>query len=67
MFIIFVYFRHKMDDILYEDEAFNGVTVKAATVDKLVRHCLKQFGKFKLCQGLGRNVLLFVLLIFLEF
>lgn len=32
-----------MDDILFEEEPFNDVTVKAATIDKLIQHCLEKF------------------------
>jgi len=31
------------EDIIYEEEAFHGITVKAATIDKLIQHCWQQF------------------------
>ena len=34
-------------DILFEEESFNGIRIKAASVDKLLEECLKNFGKLK--------------------
>ena len=33
-------------DVLYEEEEFNEINIKAATIDKLIQHCLDKFGKF---------------------
>ena len=33
------------EEILFEDEPYNGVRIKAASIDKLIEESLKNFGK----------------------
>lgn len=33
------------EDILFEEEPYNGVRIKAASIDRLVEESLKHFGK----------------------
>ena len=35
------------ETILYEDEPFHGVSVKAASIDQLIDLALKNFGEFQ--------------------
>jgi len=34
------------DEVLYEEEPFHGITIKAGSVNSLLEYCLKNFGRF---------------------
>lgn len=39
-------FEEDEEDVIYEDEPYHGITIKAATEKKLIKLCLGYFGRF---------------------
>ena len=39
-------------DVIFEEEPYNGIRIKAASIDKLIEECLKNFGKYQTWSGL---------------